>query len=242
MFGLLVSQEILLQEDSQESLTFTGKGESITQSSQQDKNKDSTDNSKNKTKSKKEDKKEDKNQEEKQSSQPKLKVDDLVIPKFIGEVTGNNFINQACILTGIITSINSEHSKVKHMLFKVKTFNTYKQNISDLNGASREELLEAAKAINPLMAPFLYGYTLPGLKHFLISSIYKLMPYMCRGCNDEVQYFVNDPLPIFSCLICGIGACKSCFNSESTTSKTISLCLGCEDSLLSKCELPHAFT
>ena len=64
---------------------------------------------------------------------------------------------------------------------------------------------------------------------------------MSRGCNDEVQYFVNDPLPIFSYHICGIGACKYCFNSESTTSKSISLCLGCEDSLHSKCVLPQSF-
>ena len=52
----------------------------------------------------------------------KTKLDDLIILKFIGEVTYN--------------------PNIKEILFKIKAFSTCKQNISELNGASKEDLLD----------------------------------------------------------------------------------------------------
>ena len=175
----------------------------------------------------------------------KLKLDDLVTPKFVSEIIGSQVDSHAVVYADDVVYANiiaklAIDDHIRTLLLKVKIFNHYNANIKALSGVSRVDIEAAIIAINPPVAPFIYGYSLPGLKYFLISSAVKIIPYMCRGCNEKVQYFVGDPLPIHLCLICGIGACPTCSNNESSVTK-ISLCPGCEDNLHSKCTLPDNF-
>ena len=70
-------------------------------------------------------------------------------------------------------------------------------------------------------------FTKDGLAEMIFFRLKQLMPKCCKICN-KATINGREEMPLVSCKLCGIGACKDCFPSEERSGKWFFLC-GCCD-------------
>ena len=128
------------------------------------------------------------------------------------------------------THIIKTLSLIKHSV-------TYNQNVKNLHKAGKEDL---QKTLAFLMAcdekdMNITQWQVDGLRLVLMETLLKLMPVICKECDDKEPILLQPgEIPYVSCIRCDIMACPRCFSKDDAAKNNICyVCNGC-DEILSK--------